>query len=289
MFLLIFTATIGLQLCCVMNAVAANIRGIYVTQSTAENAEKLDYLIKESKETGISTFVVDTSRFNSRYAANLQKVHDAGIRYVARIIMFPHGGTHEEIVNKDLWKKRWKLAEYAISLGASAIQLDYIRYSSKTKPSESNAENVLKVINYFDHKLKGTDVKLQIDIFGVAAHRPVPSIGQDVELFADSVDAINPMVYPSHYHPYKLHSEKPYKTVLNSVNALHKQLKGHEHVNVFAYIEMYNYRYPMTTEKRLEYIRAQIDAARDSAAKGWYAWSANNYYPLLFKVLKQYQ
>lgn len=134
--------------------------------------------------------------------------------------------------------------------------------------------------------MKGTGVKLQIDIFGVAAHQPSRTIGQNVPLFANLVDTINPMVYPSHYEPFRYHAQRPYRTVLDSVSALKRQLRHHPNVNVFSYIELYNYRYPMSRENKIQYIRAQIAASRDAGANGWYAWSANNKYGLLFYVLR---
>ncbi|MCH9644571.1 MAG: putative glycoside hydrolase [Gammaproteobacteria bacterium] len=264
----------------------AQVRGIYLTQSTAENSRKMNYLIKQSKEVGISTFVIDMSRFNSRYNRNIAKVKQSGIRYVARIVVFPHGGTHAQVTNRAIWEKRWRLAQRAIHLGASAIQLDYIRYNINTRSSKQNAQNIYKVIEFFKHKMKGTGVKLQIDIFGVAAHQPSRTIGQNVPLFANLVDTINPMVYPSHYEPFRYHAQRPYRTVLDSVSALKRQLRHHPNVNVFSYIELYNYRYPMSRENKIQYIRAQIAASRDAGANGWYAWSANNKYGLLFYVLR---
>lgn len=264
------------------------VKGIYVTQNTAENRKRLLYLIKQSKAVGIDTFVVDIWKPSKRLAKNIPLLKENGIRYVARVVVFPRGGTREQLANRALWEKRWKQAKYAISLGAQEIQLDYIRYKPSNIKSTDNAKRVLKVIKFFRNKLKGTGVKLQIDVFGISAIKPSLRIGHDVKLFAETVDAINPMVYPSHYEPYRQHAVTPYKTVFESVEALKEKITHAPHVRVYAYIELYNYRYPMSYATKQKYILAQLKAARKAGAHGWYAWSPGNKYKILFKVLRNH-
>lgn len=263
----------------------AYVKGIYLSQPTAENSKKMDYLISQSKSVGINTFVIDTQYRNSTYAQNLKKVHNAGIRFVSRIVIFPGGGTPEQVMNKAIWAKKLTLAKYAVSLGASEIQLDYIRYNVKGGASTQKAHNIKRVIKYFRDNLP-SQVKLQIDIFGVAAHKPSNTIGQNVALFAPHLSAICPMVYPSHYEPFRYHAVRPYNTVLKSVEALKRQLKNDKHVQVYPYLELYNYRYPMGRAQRMSYTRAQIQAAKDAGANGYYFWSARNQYGILFDVLR---
>ena len=266
----------------------AYVKGIYVTSSTANHTRTMNYLVKQSKAAGINTFVVDVYGRSKRYAQNVRMFQRHGIRYVARVVVFPHGGTQAQVANKKIWENRWRRAQYAISLGAKEIQLDYIRFKASNYSSKQNAYKINKVIKFFKDRLRGTGVKLQIDIFGVAAHRPSKTIGQNIPLFAENIDAVNPMVYPSHYEPYRYHAVRPYKTVLDSVSALKRQLRHHPRVKVYAYIELYNYRYPMSRANKVKYILAQMQAAKNGGANGWYAWSARNKYSLLFSILKKY-
>src|SRR3989338_7388446 len=94
-----------------------------------------------------------------------------------------------------------------------------------------------------------------------------------------------PMVYPSHYEPFRYHAIRPYETIFNSIMALKKQLGQNSRVAIYAYIELFNYRFPLSATVRSQYIAAQIKAARDSGANGWYAWSPRNHYGKLFEVL----
>ena len=268
------------------NAAFAYVKGIYVSQGTAENSAKMTTLIQQAKAAGVNTFVVDAAHRNTQYASNMEKLRASGIRYVARVVMFPGGGNHAQVTDPSIWAGRLALAKYAVSVGAQEIQLDYIRYSSKTGSSPLKAQYVHNVIKYFKKNLP-SDVKLQIDIFGVAAHKPSNTIGQNVPMFASSLDAICPMVYPSHYEPYRYHATRPYNTVLNSVDALQTQLKNNANVKIYAYIESYNYRYPMSMSERMSYTRAQIQAAKDGGAQGFFVWSAKNQYDVLFSVLRQ--
>lgn len=277
-FALFFTLFFASQTC-------AFTRGIYVSQSTAQDKSKMAYLISESKKYGIDTFVIDVYGPSQSYAASVKNVLANGIHYVARIVVFPHGGTHAQVTDKTIWAKRLALAKYAIGLGASAIQLDYIRYRASNPPNPEKAKHVFKVVQYFKNELVPYHVALQLDIFGISAIKPAHTIGQDPVSLATVVNVLCPMVYPSHFEPFLFHAVRPYETVYNSVVALKKQLQNHPAVAVYPYIELFNYRFFLTPQKKAEYIAAEMKAAHDSGANGFYVWSAMNHYAPLFKVL----
>jgi hypothetical protein len=262
-----------------------NVKGIYLTQYTAQNRSTMEYLIRQAKASGIDTFVIDIEYPSKQTKDNIAMVKDSGIKFVARITMFPGGGTPAQIKNPEVWQKKYNLVKLALDYGASAIQLDYIRYNTKQRPSQENAQDILKIISWYKSKLGNTP--LQIDVFGETSFGESKYIGQNAKLFAESVDVLCPMVYPSHYRPYQSHSSKPYETVHGSLNRMQDQFGENRPVNIIAYIEMANYHYPkMSGAKRMDYIKAQIKAVKDAGAEGWYAWSANNHYDYLFRVLQ---
>jgi hypothetical protein len=263
-------------------------RGIYLTQSTEQNTAKLTDLIQKAKQYNIDTFVIDVNVPSKIYAKNISKIVASGIHYVARIVIFPHGGTHAQITNKEIWAKRLKLAKYAVGLGASAIQLDYIRYRAEYPPNTAKAKRILTVVQYFKNELRSDNVSLQMDIYGIASIKPAHTIGQDPQELAGVVNAFCPMVYPSHFEPFREHAVRPYEIIAKSVKGLRNQLVNHPNVSIFAYIELFNYRYKLSHEGRLNYIRAQMKAAHDGGANGWYVWSATNHYKPLFQVLAQH-
>jgi len=265
-------------------SIAGLIKGIYITQTTAEDTTYLSYLIHRAKKVGISTFIVDLELPSSRYAKNIALLKQSGIHYVARIIIFPDGGKPEQVKSLKYWEKKYALIKAAVGYGADQIQLDYIRYSSKQPPSAQNAQDILRIIQWFKGR---TPVPLQVDVFGISSFGPSKYIGQDIKLFSRSVDAFCPMVYPSHYEPFRVHAVKPYETVYSSLMAIHRQFNNKPlPFKLYPYIELSNYRYPLSQSKKLSYIYAQIQAAENANADGWYVWSPHNYYDNLFTVLE---
>jgi hypothetical protein len=264
-------------------------RGIYLTQYTLENPEKLDYFLREAKATGINTFVIDHDYVSSRYAPALAKVKASGIKTVTRIVVFSDGGNAKQIRSQAHWEEKYKLAEEAIKAGSDVIQLDYIRYSSKEPANPQHAKDVYKIIKWFKQKINAHNVPMEIDIFGEVSYYPSMHIGQDIEMFADSVDGVNPMVYPSHYWPYQKYSADPYKTVNTSLNALVGKFNDKPPFKVHAFIEAVNYHYIKKTSnaQKQKYLLEQIRGVEDAKnVSGWYVWSANNIYDNLFTVLK---
>jgi hypothetical protein len=263
-------------------------QGIYVQQYTVLNKTKLDHLINNSLEVGINTMVVDLWWPSANYKASIQRIQGHGLHYVPRITMFEGGGTREQITNQQYWEERWKLAKYALDLGAKDIQLDYIRYSSKNAASPNNALDIREVLRFFKKRINERGGQLQIDVFGEVGLAPSMHIGQDISVFAPTIDAVCPMVYPSHYEPYAEHAKQPFETVFTSLSGIKRQM-GQQQVPVLAYIELFNFRHPMNTVERVKYIRAQLRAVREAQAEGWLAWSAGNHYDLLFEILRQFK
>jgi hypothetical protein len=129
---------------------------------------------------------------------------------------------------------------------------------------------------------------LQIDVFGITSFGPENHIGQNLKMISKTVDVICPMVYPSHFEPYVHHANTPYETVYGSLKSIQKQFAdSNQNVQLIPYIELSNYRYPLSHEKKMAYIRAQIKAAEDAGAHGWFVWSPNNLYDNLFTVLEK--
>lgn len=277
-----------IALCAISSAQAWD-KGIYLTQYTLENPQKLSYLIREAKATGINTFVIDHEYFSSSYAPAIARVKAAGIKNVTRIVVFADGGNAQQIRDRTHWEKKFKLVEDAIKAGADVVQLDYIRYSSKQPANPQHAKDIYEIIKWFKSKINAKNAAMEIDIFGEVSYYPSMHIGQDIKMFADSVDGVNPMVYPSHFWPYQKYSADPYKTINNSLNALVSQFKGKPPFKIHAFIEAVNYHYvkKTTDSQKQKYLLQEIRAVEDAkGVSGWYVWSANNIYENLFHVLK---
>lgn len=265
----------------------ASVKGIYISQTTLEDTAKIKYMIANAKAVGINTFVIDYEKFSKQYQKNIELVKQAGIKYVARIIVFNDGArTDEQILSQETWNKKYEKIQNAIKMGAQEIQLDYIRYSSKRSPSEQNSKNVAKVITWFKQKVNSHNIPLQADVFGIISLRPEMRIGQNAKVIGPLVDALCPMVYPSHYEPYRKAAITPYETVYGSLISLKQQFNNKIPFKLYPFIELSNYRWPLSTTQKYAYIKAQLRAVNDAKTDGWYAWSPSNYYDNLFTVLK---
>jgi hypothetical protein len=274
-----------------MNTVSMSFeKGIYINQTTLENTKYFTYLINRAKQVGINTFVVDLELTSRLAQKNLALLKENNIKYIARIIMFPGGGTPEQIASETIRDKKYKLIQAAISYGAQQIQLDYIRYNTKQPASPEHAQTIHKLLQWYKTRLAKQNIPMQIDVFGIASYGEEQHIGHNVKLFSETIDALCPMVYPSHYEPFRQHAVTPYKTVYESIQAIKSQFdKETPPFKLYPYIELSNYRYPLSQDKKLVYIYAQIKAVEESNADGWFAWSPNNYYDNLFRVLEKWK
>lgn len=261
----------------------AQTRGIYLSQQVAMKPARLRKFILAAKKTHLTSFIVDVKYRSKRYPAVGNTLHHYHLSNVARIVVFPNG-KKKHVLSRSYWERRMQLINYAIANGADAIQLDYIRYSSKNNFNfHKNIRDITRVVAFFHHHIHGR-VPLEIDVFGVAAHEPQRVIGQDVRALAPYVDAICPMVYPSHYQGMRSHPSRAFDTIYTSLMALKKQLKDYPKVKIIAYIELNNYRHPMTFHRKMDYIRDEIRAVNKADVAGWYVWSPQHYYSALFQV-----
>jgi hypothetical protein len=261
------------------------VKGIYLQRLTVEDTSRLRDLIDRAKRAGINTFVVDLSR-RSKYAEAIETIQAAGLRYVPRITIFPDGARPDQIDDRALLERRWRSIEHGLKLGATDIQLDYIRFSSRNIASPENARKVLDVIRFFRQRVQQRGARLQIDTFGEVSYGPSTRIGQDMRLFAPELDAVCPMLYPSHFEPYQETAKAPYETVHAAILALERQIEARP-IPIYPYIEHFNYRYRMTDAERALYFEAQLEAVLNSSAQGFYVWSVGNHYDIPFAVLEQ--
>lgn len=102
------------------------------------------------------------------------------------------------------------IAKEAVTLGFDEIQFDYVRFPTTTRKNPVTyaadmAEKKEVIASFLERACKEIkavrDVPVTADIFGIVAEsvKDGEAIGQHLETVASIVDAICPMVYPSHY------------------------------------------------------------------------------------------
>ena len=256
----------------------------------------------------------------------LKKLHDNNIYVIARLVCFRDNGL--AMKNTDLavkridgsiWKENkkkngawtnpykeevWKynvdIAKEAISKGFDEIQFDYVRFPTAKKSEVNYGENVpskadtiRSFLKFASDELHAAGVPVSADVFGIIAESKSDgeAIGQDLEKVGLDIDAISPMVYPSHYANGQevngVTFEKPdldpygvvYQTMLKTRDRI-AQVPGYK-ATVRPYLQSFTAKwldqgYYMTYGP--EQVRQQIKAVYDAGYEEWILWNPSNIY-----------
>jgi len=182
--------------------------------------------------------------------------------------------------DRRVWDYNVSIAEVAARAGFDEIQFDYVRF-----PTDGDIENavfpgktstapgwvIAQFVHYAAQRLKPLGVRVSADVFGLAATRDL-GIGQVPRRLAKYVDAIYPMVYPSHYGSgeYGLDDPNatPGDTVAFSLTHFRRELRGGK-AELIPWLQDFSYG----RDYGLADVREQIDAARQLGARGYLLWN----------------
>ncbi|MBM9579676.1 glycosyl hydrolase [Leptospira sp. 201903070] len=264
-------------------------RGIYISQRTLKKVKAFEELRKKSKVHGVNFLVIDVQPY-SPSRETLNSLVSEGFYPVARIVNFD-GGLPTEKPSEQKIISIHRTIRAACQSGFPEIQLDYIRYADNLQLKLSfemrykNISNIIK--NIRNETLKCENLPyIGADIFGRIPFNQNDSIGQKVEVFAQVVDVLYPMLYPSHFYGMPNRIKDPYQTVYDGTHlTLKRSLKT---TRVIPYIQGFNMSVARSGLSLSDYIKAQVKAAYDSGAHGFVVWNAWNDYDSTFQALKDY-
>jgi hypothetical protein len=187
--------------------------------------------------------------------------------------------------DRRVWKYNVDVAVAAAKAGFDEIQFDYVRFPTDGdisamvfphKRAEPRATTIAGFLTYAAGRLHPLKVRVSADVFGLSASRDL-GIGQSPRRIGKVLDAIYPMVYPSHYNPgeYDLLEPEafPYATVVHSLRDFKRQTRG-EKVRIVPWLQDFTIKYTYG----LEQVGEQIDAARTMHAKGFLLWNPSGEY-----------
>jgi hypothetical protein len=186
--------------------------------------------------------------------------------------------------DRRVWRYVVDVAAAAARAGFDEIQLDYVRFPSDgdiasivyppRRPAKGRA--IEAFLAYAARRLRPLGVRVSAALFGLAATRDL-GIGQVPRWIGRHVDAIYPMVYPSHYVPgeYDLVEPEafPGATVRRSLERFRRQLRGLR-VRLVPWLQDFSLRRPYGREEVAE----QVDAARREGAAGFLLWNPDGVY-----------
>jgi hypothetical protein len=188
--------------------------------------------------------------------------------------------------DKRVWDYVVSIGKAAARAGFDEIQFDYVRFPSDGpiesavfpgKTDEAPAWTITRFVHYASKQLKPLGVRVSIDVFGLSATHEL-GVGQKPGRLAKYVDAVYPMVYPSHYNPGEFNlpdpSSDPGRTVSRSLRDFRNAMVG-EKAMLIPWLEDFS----LTSKRRpAEEVQAQIDAARKHNAKGFLLWNPSGVY-----------
>jgi hypothetical protein len=237
------------------------------------------------------------------------KIHAAGLYLVGRVVTFEDPALSAGVpqfairradgsrwlnsaglgwtnpYDKRVWKYNVDIAEQAAKFGFDEIQFDYVRFPSDGdisqirypgKHAQAMGWTIPMFAKYAQQRLKPLGVRISVDVFGLSATRNL-GIGQFPRRIARYVDAIYPMVYPSHYVSGEYNilnpDSRPGTTVAYSLRDFRNAVRGHA-TKLIPWLQDFSLRRTYT----LADVQDQIQAARLEHAKGFMLWNATGLY-----------
>ena len=187
--------------------------------------------------------------------------------------------------DKRVWDYNIEIAKAAAVRGFDEIQFDYVRFPSdgdventvyRGKVNEDMGWTIARFVQYAAKQLKPLGVRVSVDMFGLAATHDL-GIGQVPRRVARFVDAIYPMVYPSHYGSGEFNlpdpSAAPGTTVAASLRDYRRQMRGTK-AQLIPWLEDFSLGRTRTPDE----VRAQIEAARSHQTRGFLLWNPSGVY-----------
>ena len=241
-------------------------------------------------------------------AKAVAEAHRAGVYLIGRVVVFEdpelsagqpelgiqskyggvwksHGLGWANEYDPRVWKYNVDVAVAAAKAGFDEIQFDYVRFPTDGdlsaivyphKRREARSTTIAGFLRYAVGRLHPLGVRVSADLFGLAATRDL-GIGQIPSRLGKVVDAIYPLVYPSHFNPGEFNLIEPeafpYATVVHALRDFNRTVRG-EKARIVPWLQDF-------TIKRaygLEQVGEQIDAARAMHAGGFLLWNANGVY-----------
>jgi hypothetical protein len=204
--------------------------------------------------------------------------------------------------NEEVWDYTIELAKEALKVGFDEVQFDYVRFPEQVikierevafyNPyNETKDQIIARFLNKATKEIHEWGGVVSADVFGLTTTaKDGMGIGQKWELLVPEVDAISPMIYPSHYmrgsYGVSYPDLQPYSIVSEAVkdaNARNAKLKAtHERVaRIRPWIQDFTAKWikPHQTYRRTE-VMEQIKALQKQGIYQYLLWNASCNYSL---------
>ncbi len=187
--------------------------------------------------------------------------------------------------DRKVWRYNVDVAVAAAKAGFDEIQFDYVRFPSDGdlslirypgKHAQAMRWTVPAFVQYAAKRLHPLGARVSVDVFGLAATRDL-GIGQLPRRVSRYVDAVYPMVYPSHYNPGEFGIDDPNavpgETVTRSLIDFQRALEGRK-----ARLTPWLQDFSLGRTYTIDDVRSQVAAARAVHTGGFLLWNAEGLY-----------
>ncbi|MBI4676902.1 MAG: hypothetical protein HY748_04905 [Elusimicrobia bacterium] len=237
----------------------------------------------------------------------------AGIRAIGRIVLFkdnilarkrtewavktPNGDVWRnergiawvDPYRRETWDYNLAIASRAAAAGFDEIQFDYVRfpsdgntrlcrYSRADHSPKTAVANIREFLVQARRSLDPFGARISICLFGMTSSAQGDmGIGQSIAELAEEVDAVYPMMYPSHYRKGELGvknpNREPFRIIRRSVRDAVLRL-GPNAGKLRPYFQDFSLGVRYDAEK----VRAQLLAAQRFGVTSWVLWNPKNKY-----------
>ncbi|HED03717.1 MAG TPA: hypothetical protein ENI60_02995 [Candidatus Fraserbacteria bacterium] len=295
-------------------------RGIYLTAGTAADAQRISALIIQLRRADLNTVVIDMKTMSGQLVypsqvplaqaigargarvltlpikALLARLHRAGLYVIARQVVF-----YDPLLARRLQSPEapWvspldrRVVSYNLAIarelaqaGFDELQFDYLRFPDGDRLGgdyRARYQAILHFLQLARQQLAGR-VYLSVDVFGRTLWawntKQIDPIGQDLQEMSRYVDVFSPMIYPSHYEEARFR-DHPGQTIRESLESgLARGLK------LRPYLQAFDMRLPQGMTL-VNYIRAQVRAARALGFNSYLFWNPSSDYRALWQALER--
>jgi hypothetical protein len=190
------------------------------------------------------------------------------------------------------------VVDETLTTGVDEIQLDYVRFPTDGTAGASfrhdgtvTSDVIAGFVQRVHEHTHAAGVPLSIDVFGVVAWQhpvEVRATGQDLTKLGAFVEAVSPMVYPSHFEKgfngYAEPADHPVVVGLGTKEAVDVLRRAGSTAVVRSWIQAFPLR---TSSYGSAYVAGEIDQARAAGGSGWLAWNVGGYYNEVFVASSQ--
>ena len=215
-----------------------------------------------------------------------EKRPDLSIRSSDGSIWHTNGGlAWTNPYDRRVWRYNVDLAAAAVEAGFDEIQFDYVRFPSDGDISlirypgthtQSMRWTIPAFVQYAGKRLHPLGARVSVDVFGLSANRDL-GIGQLPRRVSRYVDAVYPMVYPSHFSSgeYGISDPNaaPGETVTRSLQDFQRALEGRK-----ARLTPWLQDFSLGRTYDEEDVLAQVAAARGLHTRGFLLWNPEGLY-----------